>query len=335
MQFPALSDLAANQRLQSATSRISRRLRLSGEELTSGLRRDPFASAGDVGRLHAIESARLRSKRYLNSGNLASGRLDATAAALEVARSAGSSIGVDQLAAVERGDRAASRLYAAQARGAFGAVVASLNTRFAGRALFSGSAVGVTALAPAEEILADIAALTSLSTTAADAIAAVDAYFRDPAGGYSTIAYQGSDQDAPEAEIGRDQLLTFPIRADADAPRDLLRALSLSVVAVEGSFGGSDADAMALLSASARSTVDATAEFQQLLAEVGISQARVETAKTRAIAESSALDLARAAIVAKDPYEAASEFQAVETQLQSMFMVTARLSRLTLTSFLR
>ena len=37
----------------------------------------------------------------------------------------------------------------------------------------------------------------------------------------------------------------------------------------------------------------------------------------------------------RDPFEAATEFAALEAQLQSIFTITARLSSLSLTGFLR
>ena len=48
-----------------------------------------------------------------------------------------------------------------------------------------------------------------------------------------------------------------------------------------------------------------------------------------------ALDIAWNDATSRDPFDAATEFQAVEQQLERVFAVTARMSRLTLLDFLR
>jgi flagellar hook-associated protein 3 FlgL len=47
------------------------------------------------------------------------------------------------------------------------------------------------------------------------------------------------------------------------------------------------------------------------------------------------LEIARADLVAIDPFEAATRMEAAQTQLETLYSVTARLSRLSLVDFLR
>ena len=72
----------------------------------------------------------------------------------------------------------------------------------------------------------------------------------------------------------------------------------------------------------------------EIRAMVGGFEGQIEGARARNGAEISALQIARSEIVRVDPYEAATELQAVETQLESLYAITARLSRLSLVDYL-
>ena len=60
----------------------------------------------------------------------------------------------------------------------------------------------------------------------------------------------------------------------------------------------------------------------------------VEQADTRNGAQQTALSLARSNLVAADPYETASALTQTEGNLQTLYALTARLSRLSLTDYL-
>ncbi len=72
-----------------------------------------------------------------------------------------------------------------------------------------------------------------------------------------------------------------------------------------------------------------------LRAVVGDAEAAIERARVRNGAELAAADLARATIVESDPFRAATDLQSVQGQLETLYAVTARLSRLSLTNYLR
>ncbi len=72
-----------------------------------------------------------------------------------------------------------------------------------------------------------------------------------------------------------------------------------------------------------------------LRARVGTAEAAIERAAVRNGAEATQLEIARNRIIAVDPFRAATELQSLEVQLETLFTITARLSRLKLTDFLR
>ena len=102
-----------------------------------------------------------------------------------------------------------------------------------------------------------------------------------------------------------------------------------------GSFGGEITEQRAFAGAASGRIFEAAQEIVTLRASFGQTEQRIEDGLGVAAAETTALQLGRRDIAGRDPYEAATEFTALEGQLQSLYTVTARLSSLTLTNYLR
>ena len=71
-----------------------------------------------------------------------------------------------------------------------------------------------------------------------------------------------------------------------------------------------------------------------LQAGLGDAEARLDTRVIRLTGERDALNLARQTLIAVDPYEAATQLEQAQTQLQTLYAVTARTARLSLTGYL-
>jgi flagellar hook-associated protein 3 FlgL len=72
-----------------------------------------------------------------------------------------------------------------------------------------------------------------------------------------------------------------------------------------------------------------------LASRIGTVEAQIDSARSRNAAEGTALGIVRADIGSVDPYEAATRLEAARAQLESLYLVTARVSRLSLAEFLR
>ena len=72
-----------------------------------------------------------------------------------------------------------------------------------------------------------------------------------------------------------------------------------------------------------------------LQARLGHAEQQVEQASVRISAQQSSYGIARNDLVSADPYETATRLQAVQQQLETQYTLTARLSRLSLTEYLR
>lgn len=328
-----LSDLASMARFDRQASEVRQALERAGKELSTGRREDLVAAAGgDPGRLLAIENEQTRALQQSEAMTLAQGRAGAAQAALGGLLSHAEEIGIDLQAALARGDNLSADLYGRAADGAFRGALETLNARFGGRALFAGADVNGVAIAGPEDILAPLRTLVAGAPDAATAIAAVEAWFDTPGGGYDTIAFRGATEDAPEVGVGDGRTVSISPRADSQPVRDLLQGLALAAVATEAGFSSMSAE---LLDHAAATTLAAKGGLIEARAELGLAEAAIEEAGVRAAARRAALDIAWNEATSRDPYEAASEFTALEQQLQSTFAVSSRLSRLTLLDFMR
>lgn len=336
MNFTGVPDLLTSGRTSRTISNVSQDLARVSQELSSGLNSNLVkASGGDPTRLYSIERELRMNEVRQFSISQAQGRSTVTQSALAKVQDAVSDIGAPLLAAVTMDDRQSSQIIATGARTAFSEAVAALNSRFGDRSLFAGAAADGPALADPESILADINAAIVGAADTTDVLNAVDAYFSDPTG-FEATGFLGSAIDASNVELDDGETVSFAVRADAPEIRDVLSALAIAVIGAEGGFTGDTAEAkQVLLGEASRRTIEATTQIIKTRGEVGIVEERVDEAAVRINAEESLLLQARSSIMARDPFEAAIELSAIETQIQTIFSITGRLSTLTLTNFLR
>ena len=61
----------------------------------------------------------------------------------------------------------------------------------------------------------------------------------------------------------------------------------------------------------------------------------IEDAEARNAAEAAAYDLARTELVGADPYETATRFEAVYSQIETLYTATAKIAALKFTDYVR
>ena len=66
-----------------------------------------------------------------------------------------------------------------------------------------------------------------------------------------------------------------------------------------------------------------------------MAEAQIDAAQARNANESFALQIARNDLVSADPYETASKLQETEAQLEMIYTITARMTRLSLLDYMR
>jgi flagellar hook-associated protein 3 FlgL len=329
------SELARMQMLQRQAIATRDKLAVAAQEMTTNLKASRFeATGGNLTRLFALERSLDRNAVFSQTISLTETRLDIMQEALGNILSPVEDLAIDLSTSVSTGDYGAAQLHAQTARRAFSDAVGLLNTQVAGQSIFAGIATDSAALAPGDAILADLDALAAGAPDAASAIAAIDAYFAKPGGGFFATGYIGATTDLTPVDIGEGSRLDYGMRADQDEIVAALRGLAMGAVVAGGAFAGNQAERMALLDEGGRSLVAAKEGVADLRTHVGGLQEALEKAKAQRVSERETIDLARSKLMSTDPLEAASTYQALEVQLQSIYTVTARIAGLRFTNFM-
>ncbi|MGR3631647.1 MAG: flagellin [Limimaricola soesokkakensis] len=316
---------------------VALRHRLDGlvSALSSGRAADPVAAMGrDATRLATTRSAHGATEAYgrvaaetgqrLALMQTALGELDGLREAL-----AGQLVLVGETSA----DGVLSNMGRSAEQG-FEAVVSALNRRMGGTALFAGRDGDATALAPPGEMLDAIRATLPPQPGAEALRVAVSDWFDLPGGGFESAGYLGDAEGHATPRIGAGETVALAARADDPAPRMVMKALALATLAGEAEAMGGAARG-ALIREAGTMLLSAGSGMTESRAALGAAEATVEATSARHAARATALGLMQNQMIAADPYATATALQEVQTQLETHYMLTARLSELSLTRYLR
>ena len=332
----ALPDLALMLRQQQDTLRMRAEMQARGTELTTGQTADLSEDGrGLVSAVFGIDRDIDRLQQITFGLSRAQAEATAAQAAMGVVGSAAGTLGVNLEAGIGRGDAVMTPAFRREAEQVLDQVVGALNIRFGGRSLFAGTGVDGGALAPSEDLVAAIAAEIAGAADTAAAFAAIDAYMTDPGAGFETDIYQGTFQTLTGAALPDGTRASPAPRADDPAFRALMGAAAAIVAADTTAFGGDRIEQQAFMAEAARRLRDTAGAVIEIRALFGQSEERISDGLDAAETERSVLRMTRNDLVGKDPFVAATEFTALEGQLQSLYTVTSRLSALSLTNFLR
>jgi len=334
--YTGVSNLATNMQMARANGQTKLALNTAGQEVASGRKSDLVkATGGDYGPLFAIE--RTLSQLDLRAQTIkdASAKAAASQLNMENIQTTLADYGTDLLGAVGINSQQQAFSIASSARGALDRMVSSLNAQYGGQSLFAGAAVDGPAVVDAATMYADITALTLAAPDSVTAIAAIDDYFFNPTGGFATGGFTGSTLNAPGAELADGEVVDYSLRGDDLSIRQALRNVAMAAVAANGDHGGSSLDGMNMLKEAATGAISTQGGLIGLREGLGNIEAQIGTAAARNSAESTTFEINRNAILAADPYEAATRFKALEGQMEAIYLMTSRLSNMRLQNFLR
>lgn len=304
------------------------------QEMTTGRASDVAARVkGDVKPLASIENALAKNAGYA----ALTGELQRSAGAMQSALSSVASLS-SGLASSLIGTATSAvpsqiASLGADARNRFETVVALLNTRLGDRSLFAGVASNSVALADADVMLTALQAATSGAASAQDVETTLDQWF-GPLGGFETMGFSGGVALAA-VEIAPGESARQDVTASDPAIRSTLKGLAMAALLDRGVLSGNASGRQDLARRAGLSLVASADERVYLQGHLGRHEAQVSAAETRNQAEASSLEIARSNILAVDPYETASRLEATQTRLETIYALTARMSRLNLVDFLR
>lgn len=214
---------------------------------------------------------------------------------------------------------------ATQAREALSEVLSRLNVRHGERYLFSGDATATAPFLDADALLSDLQAIAAGAVDEADFAAQVQTYFDDPAGGFQTSFYQGtqtaSDGDAVLSNQGAfaDMFMGLAIMA-LSAPGTALPFAATGTPAMD--------NALARLERGRTLLVDVESG-------IGIRQDSLQSELDLLGREKLLLTSSFQDLTGKDQYEAATQLKELEANLEASYLLTSRLSNLSLLNYLR
>lgn len=217
----------------------------------------------------------------------------------------------------------------------FESAVSALNTRLAGRSLFAADEPDQTPLISGADIMVELRTLVAGAPDAATIQADVTDWFQDTGGGYETLAWQGGDGQPPDVLLGEGQAANTGITALDPAIRETLTGLALAALAAEQAVPLDESEQRALATGAAQSMIGGNASLIELRANLGAEEARIEDARVTSESTRSSLQIEYGKLTSADPYDTATELEAVSARLESLYILTARMSRLSLTEYLR
>ncbi|MEM9230372.1 MAG: flagellin [Pseudomonadota bacterium] len=331
-----LPDLASALRLQSQSQTVRADIDRTARELTTGVSADVRAlTQGDLAPVFGIDRELSGIDLALQDLGLAEARSAAAQTALEVVADRGGTLGTEIIGAAGRGDPVSRDSLVATGEAVLRTMVSSLNTEFGGASLFSGTALDTGALASADQLLSDIQALLAGATTPADAQNAIDLYFDTPGGAFETTIYTGSNADAAGVAIDDDNRLSYLPRADDPALREALKSIVMVAAAGSASFSN-DPEAYNSYLVDAGTRLQESAEaVTGVRAALGQAQEQIAEAIDTREAERTTLASARNDLIGVDQFDAAAKLAELESQLEALYLITGRISNLSLTNYLR
>ncbi|MFT3690566.1 flagellin [Paenirhodobacter sp.] len=185
-------------------------------------------------------------------------------------------------------------------------------------------------------ILSELSAVVSGKTTAEDIVSAVDVWFSagKGSGGFLDTAYSGSIEHLSGLIVSDDEQVTLPATAADDALRNTLKGFAITALIARDLVPTDPALRQSLVKTAGTQLLASDDDLSHLRASVGVTEAKISNAQTANKNEETALGLARAELVNVDEYETATALKAVESQMKTLYTLTARLSDLSLTDYI-
>ncbi|MEX0276033.1 MAG: flagellin [Ruegeria sp.] len=334
MTLNSIGDLARNMTLRTRSADIRNQLDTLTYELSSGKVKNVAERLGgdysqlldlerNLERLDAFRIATSEARLFTDAMQLSLGTFNESIS--EVSASLLSFATANQTTTHEH----ASEL----ARNELDTMISALNTRAGGRSLFSGTATDVSPLPSSETLLSALATELTGLTTITDIRQAAEDWFNDPAG-FDAMIYQGSDTDLSPMQISENERIDVRIKANDPEFRAALRDVAVAALASDTALNLEPGARTALFGQLGLDLANNDSDIVALRAKVGAAEARIEQATTRDAAARTSLEISRNNLIAADPTETATQLNAVQFQLESLYSVTVRNSSLSLVNFL-
>ena len=333
MSQVSLGDMAQSFLLRRQNVALKSDLQRLSTELTTGRVTDAAARvSGDLVPLSGIDASLARLKAYGSVTTEAGLFTGAMQTALGAIDAMSSELSGSLIAAAGGVTPLRIDAVGADARQRFEMAISTLNTRFGDRSLFAGTATNGAATVDADTIMQALDLEVAGLTSAADVETAVAAWFDSPTE-FAAQSYLGGGALA-SVSIAPGEEAVVNVTATDPAIRATLKGLAMAALLDRGVLGG-QADARRDLARLAGvSLLQSETDRAYLSARLGTVEGQIDGAMARNAAETTSLQIARSGIVAADPFETASRLEETQAQLEKIYAITARMTRLSLMDYL-
>ena len=307
--------------------------RLSNEVATGRVSDTAARVSGDLGPITGIDAALARLKGYNAVTSEAGLYAGAMQTALGTMDSLASSLSNALISTTTGGTASMIDATGKDAEQNLQTALSVLNTRFGDRSLFAGIETTGAATVGSDTLLSALTTAIAGAVSAQDVETAVTDWFASPTG-YDAIAYQGGE-DLAALTIAPGDEAKIDITAKDPALRDTIKGLAMAALLNRGVLAGQSAGRQDLARRAGLSLLENKTDRTNVAARLGLAEAQIDAAETRNSNETSALQIARNGVTEADPYETATRLGETEAQLEKIYALTARLSRLSLLDYLK
>lgn len=335
MNLTSIGDMAHSLMLRTRSTALKASMITLGEELATGQVSDVAARlGGDYSYLSDIDYNLSRLGGYAVAASEAALFTGAAQLGMERMQGVATELAANLLTVNPTTIESARLHTGQQARAGLDTILSALNGSAGGRSLFAGTATDTSPMATSETLIAALKVEVAGLATTNQILLAVDAWFAD-GGGFKAAMYSGSDQPLAPIQVGASEQVTLSLRADDPEFRSILRNAAVAALATDSDLAlGIDAQ-NGLMRVAGEGLLNNEHGLTGLRADMGYAEARIEEASSRTGAARTSLEYARNELLAADPFETASRLEEVQFQLESLYAVTVRTSRLSLLSFLK
>ena len=305
---------------------------VQGESTTGQIADLSKSLRGDVGKVQRLDKLVADNERYQQSIELLATRFATMQNVLTGVASRSNLIATEILGAVGVDDRVSLRQHTISATSEFNAVVAGLNTRIAGRALFSGAATDTSPIADPDDILNDIRTIIQAAPDSTTAKNNINTYFA--AGGtFETTIYLGSTTPAPTTEVAPGLRFAPDVTAIDVEVKDILS--NLAILALAQDEAATEEIGNALLESASGELMESATRLVNRQSSIGAVEEELQVLLTRNKSQTLSYELSLAELRTRDQFEASVELQSLTNQLEAIFVTTARIANLSYTNYIR
>lgn len=332
MTAVSLGDLARTFMLRRQNVALKSEAQRLSLEVVTGTAADVRKKVGgDLGPIGGIDSslAILAARKSVTSeASLIATGMQTALSAIDTAASA---LALDLTSHGANGSAMTIDQIGAEAQEAFRSAISALNTRIGDRSIFAGNRPQSAAVADADTILAALDAAILGATTAEDVELAISNWF-DDAGGYAAQTAAG-DPLAP-ISVSATATVRLTVTADDSVLKDTLKGLAMAAMLDRGAVATSPTERATLARVAGDRLLQGQVSRVDQLARVGLAQEKIDEAATANAAETTSLQIARTDVLGVDGYETATRLEATQTQIETLYSLTSRLSRMSLVDYL-